>query len=81
MIRHSFTIDLDDEDLNNTDLSPHPVKAIMASGAGTVAVVLEKDSDDEVRTFTLAAGVPLTGFSIRRVKPTGTTATGIVALY
>lgn len=77
MIRHSFEVTPDDD----TDLSPEPVKAVMVSGAGDVALVLEKDGDSDARIFTLAAGVPLTGFAIRRVKATGTTATGIVALY
>jgi hypothetical protein len=77
MIRHSFEVTPDDDN----DLSPEPVKAVMVSAAGDVALVLEKDGDSDVRIFTLSAGVPLTGFASRRVKATGTTATGIVALY
>jgi len=77
MIRHSFEVIPND----TTDLSPGPVKAIMVSVAGNVELVLEKDGDSDARIFTLAAGVPLTGFAIRRVKATYTTATGIVALY
>lgn len=58
-----------------TDLSP-TARALYVGGAGTLEVIMQ--SGDTV-TFTNAEGVlPI---RVKRVLATGTTATGIVALY
>lgn len=58
------------------DLAEIP-KALLIGGAGTVSLIA---ADDTVAvTLTVEAGVlPI---RVRRVRATGTTATGIVALY
>jgi hypothetical protein len=76
MFSHSFDITPD----NDNDLPKKPIRALLCTVAGDVALNLEKDNDGTVRTFTLAVGDVLQGFSIRRVRLTGTTAT-VVGLY
>lgn len=66
---------------SNATLYDPPLLRLVASGGGTVTLVL--DGDDETdstkyMTVTLTANVPLTGYAIRQVRATGTTATGIV---
>lgn len=65
---------------SNVTLYDPPLLRLVASGAGTVILVL--DGDDETdstkyMTIALTANVPLTGYAIRQVR-TGGTATGLV---
>jgi len=62
---------------DDTDLDPY-VRAIVATGAGDVVIIPEENDDSETFTFTLDAGEKLEGIVIRRVKSTGTTATGLI---
>lgn len=64
---------------DGTDLTKKPCRGLMATGAGTVSVILEGDVATAV-TLSLAVGVVL-NVKATRVRSTGTTATGIVALY
>lgn len=62
---------------NSNDLPNGPAKGIFCTGAGNIALNLD---DDSTATLTIVANeVYLINFA--RVKATGTTATGIVALY
>lgn len=69
---------------SSADITPHasnefmPTRKIICAGAGTLAVRFANDTAD--RSLTLLAGVEY-NFSIKAVRITGTTATGIVALY
>lgn len=63
---------------DNTDLSPKPCRGLMARVAGDVSVIL--DGDTAAVTLSLAVGVVL-NVRAKRVRSSGTTATGIVALY
>lgn len=80
MLKHSVAITPDDD---NDLSSPSKVQGLVATTSGNIAVVLEKDADEVADAIILAvtAGVPIQGFSIRRVKTTGTTASGIRGLY
>jgi hypothetical protein len=61
---------------NTVDL-PRPSDAINVGAAGTLAAVLQTN---QVVTLTVTAGAVLP-LRVRRVNATGTTATGLVALY
>lgn len=63
---------------DSADLSPKPCRGLMATGAGAVSVILKGDVSAVV--LSLAVGVVL-NVKATRVRATGTTATGIVALY
>lgn len=62
---------------DSTDLAAGPCKALLIGGAGTISVIAVDDSSEV--SLTVAAGIlPVRA---KRVRSTGTTATGIVALY
>lgn len=61
---------------NTVDL-PRLTDAINVGGAGTVAAVLQ---NNQVVTLTAVAGAVLP-LRVKRINATGTTATGLVALY
>lgn len=63
---------------DNADLTKKPCRGLMATGAGNVSVILKGDTSEVV--LSLAVGVVL-NVKVARVRSTGTTATGIVALY
>jgi hypothetical protein len=57
---------------------PEGVIALWISGAGTVAAVMSNNTMPSTLTVPAGAWLPMI---VRRVNATGTTATGIVALY
>jgi hypothetical protein len=62
---------------NDNDLALGPCKALYISVAGTLSIIAADDTD--AVSLTVQAGVlPV---RVRRVRATGTAATGIVALY
>lgn len=63
---------------DSVDLTTKPCRGLMATGAGAVSVILKGDASAVV--LSLAVGVIL-NVKATRVRATGTTATGIVALY
>ncbi len=66
----------DSEDLTNK------IRAFYAAGAGNVVVVLDKDGDSDARTIAVSAGEFFDKkLLIRRIKDTGTTATGIIGFW
>jgi hypothetical protein len=62
---------------SNTVNLPKLTDAINVGAAGTLAAVLQ---NDQVVTLTVTAGAVLP-LRVKRVNATGTTATGLVALY
>lgn len=62
---------------SNTVNLPRPSDAINVGAAGTLAAVLQ---NDQVVTLTVTAGAVLP-LRVKRINATGTTATGLVALY
>lgn len=54
------------------------VQGFVASGAGNVVIVFW---DDTTLTIAASANVPVTGYQIKRINSTSTTATGIRGLY
>ena len=60
---------------DSTDLAKMP-RGLAVTGAGVIKVTMESGS-----VVTLPAPVGLLGYAVKRVWATGTTATGIVALY
>lgn len=63
---------------DSVDLDPAPCRGLMATGAGAVSVILADDSAAVI--LSLVVGVILNA-KVKRVRSTGTAATGIVALY
>ena len=56
-----------------------PLRSLVASGSGNVVLVLDGDDETDSTkylTIALTANVPLTGYAIRQVRSTNTTATG-----
>jgi len=75
-VKQSFDITPDDGD----DIEV-PVTRLYIEGAGDIAIVLELDDDSEAIIITVSNFEVLTGFKVRKVLATGTTATGIKGLY
>lgn len=57
-----------------TVYSNPPLRAVVVTGEGDVAIVLE-DNDEEIPFIGVAAGIVLPYRNIKQVKATGTTAT------
>ena len=51
------------------------------TGAGDIKLALQKDEDVDAITIAVTAGQILSGWKIRKVFATGTTATGLIGLY
>lgn len=64
-------------DTVNLRLDSRLTDAVNVGAAGTVAAVFQ---DDSVATLTAPAGAVLP-IAVKRINATGTTATGLVALY
>jgi hypothetical protein len=62
---------------NDNDLALGPCKALLIGAAGTLSIIAADDTD--AVSLTVEAG--LLPVRVKRVRATGTTATGIVALY
>ena len=63
---------------DGADLSVKPTRGLMVGADGDVSVIFMGDTS--AVTLTLKAGV-VYPFAVNRVRSTGTTATGIKALY
>ena len=57
---------------------PQPTDALWVGGAGNVAAVLQNNQPVVFTAVPAGAWLPI---AVRRVNATGTTATGLVALY
>lgn len=76
IVRHSFTITPHD-----VDNLPYFPKQVYVTGAGDIKLALQKDEDVDAITIAVTAGQILSGWKIRKVFATGTTATGLIGLY
>lgn len=74
-IKNGFGVAREVTPHNGTDLGV--TDALYVAGAGTLSVVM---ANDVTVSFTVPAGVTL-DLAVQIVRATGTTATGIVALY
>lgn len=65
---------------NDSDLPDGPARSLRFNDAGSVKLVAPGDSDDQAVTFEAYAGEIYPCWA-RKVFATGTTVTGILALY